>query len=105
MIYKNGRDVLPPRLLEELQKYISGEMIYIPKPGEKRAGWGEVSGARRQLAKRNEEICRHYAEGWTVADLERKYHLSGDSIRKIILKCRLKSGGRSSRQADRAVRK
>jgi len=86
--YKNGREVLPPSLLKELQKYIQGELIYIPKPANQRASWGEVSGTRKLLAERNAEIYRFYSSGWTVAELERKYHLSGESIRKIIVKTR-----------------
>ncbi|OBZ17290.1 MULTISPECIES: CD3324 family protein [Bacillales] len=88
MNYKNGRDVLPPSLLMELQKYIQGDLIYVPKAAEKRAHWGEVSGTRKLLAERNKEIFLYYSNGWTVADLERKYHLSGESIRKIIVKAR-----------------
>ena len=88
MIYKNGRDVLPPSLLKELQKYVQGELIYIPKPTDKRASWREVSGTRKLLAERNEEIYRFFTSGWTIVDLEKKYHLSGESIRKIIVKTR-----------------
>jgi len=88
VIYKNGRDVLPPSLLKELQKYVQGELIYIPKPSDKRASWGEVSGTRKLLAERNEEIYRFFTSGWTIVDLEKKYHLSGESIRKIIVKTR-----------------
>lgn len=88
MNYKNGRDVLPHSLLTELQNFIQGELIYIPKRTDRRAGWGEISGARKQLAERNEEIVRFYSSGWSVADLEQKYHLSGESIRKIIVKTR-----------------
>jgi Mor family transcriptional regulator len=86
--YKNGRDVLPPSLLIELQKYIQGDLVYIPKPTDQRANWGEVSGTRKLLADRNAEICLYYSNGWTVADLEHKYHLSSESIRKIIVKTR-----------------
>ncbi|MFC4597714.1 CD3324 family protein [Cohnella hongkongensis] len=86
MIYKNGRDVLPPSLLQELQNYVGGELIYVPKPNERRARWGEVSGTRKLLAERNKEICRLYAGGMTVAELEARFHLSGDSIRKIVVK-------------------
>ncbi|SFS64182.1 CD3324 family protein [Paenibacillus sp. BC26] len=88
MNYKNGRDVLPPRLLEELQRYIQGELIYVPKQQSERAAWGEKSGSRIIIGQRNEEIYRRYADGSTVQELERQYHLSGDSIRKIILKLR-----------------
>ncbi|RED59411.1 MULTISPECIES: CD3324 family protein [Cohnella] len=86
MIYKNGRDVLPPSLLQELQNYVGGELIYIPKPNECRARWGEVSGTRKLLAERNKEIRRLHSDGMTVSELVGKYHLSGDSIRKIIVK-------------------
>ncbi|MOA06220.1 hypothetical protein D3C78_1258510 [compost metagenome] len=88
MNYKNGRDVLPPSLLQELQKYIQGDLIYIPKTAEKRAQWGEVSGTRKLLAERNKEICFYYVNGWSVAELESKYHLSSESIRKIVVKAR-----------------
>ncbi|MCC3372706.1 CD3324 family protein [Cohnella sp. REN36] len=88
MNYKNGRDVLPPSLLRELQKYVNGELVYIPRLDEQRARWGEVSGTRKLLAERNRDICRLYAAGSTVAELERKYHLSAESIRKIIVKSR-----------------
>lgn len=88
MKYKNGRDALPPNLLMELQKYIQGDLIYIPKPSKKRASWGEVSGTRELLAERNKEIFQHYSNGATIAELERKYHLSSESIRKIIVKAR-----------------
>ncbi|MBN2980951.1 MULTISPECIES: CD3324 family protein [Cohnella] len=88
MLYKNGKDVLPPSLLEELQKYVNGELIYIPKPQERRARWGEVSGTRQMLAERNREIRRLHEDGWSVEALEGKYHLSGESIRKILVKTR-----------------
>ncbi|CAM3936954.1 CD3324 family protein [Cohnella lubricantis] len=92
MEYKNGKDVLPPSLLKELQKYVCGEMVYVPKASDNRVPWGEASGTRKLLAERNREICRLYADGWTVAELESKFHLSVVSIRKII--------GASRRQAD-----
>jgi Mor family transcriptional regulator len=87
MTYKNGRDVLPPSLLHEVQKYIQGQIVYIPK-ATKRASWGELSGTRKWIAERNQEIKKYYASGWTISDLERKYHLSGESIRKILVKTR-----------------
>ncbi|QHT60282.1 hypothetical protein GXP70_10230 [Paenibacillus lycopersici] len=88
MNYKNGKDVLPPRLLEELQHYIQGELLYIPKQQSERAAWGEKSGSRVMIQRRNAEIYRRHAGGSTVQELERQYHLSGESIRKIILKLR-----------------
>lgn len=86
--YKNGKDVLPPRLLQELQTYIQGELLYIPKPNRSRALWGELSGTRNSIANRNEEIYRQYRSGSTVGDLATSYHLSEESIRKIVTKVR-----------------
>ncbi|MBP1993544.1 CD3324 family protein [Paenibacillus eucommiae] len=88
MSYKNGKDVLPPNLLKQLQEYIQGEIIYIPKKGQKRAGWGENNGTRVIIEQRNREIFHKYENGKTVLELIQAYHLSEDSIRKIIVKTR-----------------
>ncbi|NRF90311.1 hypothetical protein HQN89_04575 [Paenibacillus frigoriresistens] len=88
MSYKNGKDVLPPNLLKQLQEYIQGEIVYIPKKEQKRAGWGENNGTRIIIERRNREIFRLYQTGSTVMDLIKVFHLSEDSIRKIIVKTR-----------------
>jgi len=86
--YRNAKEVLPPSLLKEMQKYIQGDLIYIPKAQKERAGWGEVSGSRALIAERNEEIFQMYNRGKSFEELERTFHLSIDSIRKIIYKMR-----------------
>lgn len=88
MQYKNAKEVLPPSLLKEMQKYIQGELVYIPKAKNKRAGWGEVNGSRQLIKKRNETIYELYKEGKSLEDLETMYNLSVDSIRKIVYKIR-----------------
>jgi Mor family transcriptional regulator len=88
MSYKNGKDVLPPNLLKQLQEYIQGEIVYIPKKEQKRAGWGENNGTRIIIERRNQEIFRLYQTGSTVLELIKVFHLSEDSIRKIIVKTR-----------------
>jgi Mor family transcriptional regulator len=88
MSYKNGKDVLPPSLLRQLQEYIEGEIVYIPKKERKRAGWGENNGARLLIERRNMEIYRQYRNGSSMIELIQSYHLSEDSIRKIIVKTR-----------------
>ncbi|MFW2487722.1 CD3324 family protein [Clostridium chromiireducens] len=85
MCYKNGKDILPEKLLRELQKYIQGETIYIPK-NEERKGWGESNGTRLAIRKRNMEIYNLYKEGMKILDIAQKYNLSEDSIRKIVFK-------------------
>ena len=88
MSYKNGKDILPPRLLKELQQYIQGELVYIPKNLQKRAGWGEINGTKVVIQRRNYEIYGLYKNGITILELIQRYHLSEDSIRKIIVKTR-----------------
>ena len=84
MCYKNGKDVLPSALLKELQKYIQGEIIYIPKEDNVRKAWGENNGTRKLLGQRNMDIYRFYKGGTTITELTESYNLSEDSIRKII---------------------
>ncbi|MGF9713508.1 CD3324 family protein [Paenibacillus naphthalenovorans] len=88
MGYKNGKDILPPVLLKQLQEYIQGEIVYIPKKEQTRAGWGENNGTRQSIQRRNHEIFRLYESGHSVTELIRQFHLSEDSIRKIIVKTR-----------------
>lgn len=88
MQYKNAKEVLPPSLLKEMQKYIQGDLLYIPKAKKERAAWGEVSGSRALIAERNEEIFRLYQSGKSFEELEESFHLSTDTIRKIIYKMR-----------------
>ncbi|WP_047984304.1 CD3324 family protein [Ornithinibacillus californiensis] len=88
MQYKNAKEVLPPSLLKEMQEYIQGDLIYIPKANEKRMGWGEASGSKALITKRNKEILQLYTNGKSFEELGQQFHLSIDSIRKIIYKMR-----------------
>jgi len=83
-VYLNAEDVLPPHLLRQVQEYVQGRELYIPKGSEERAGWGERNGTRRQLELRNQEIRLRYARGEHIHSLMEAYCLSYDSIRKIV---------------------
>ncbi|WP_342768293.1 CD3324 family protein [Cohnella lupini] len=83
MKYENAGDVIPEELLKEIQKYAAGKLLYIPTGEEKRA-WGETSGYRDQLQRRNLMIRNKYAHGVTVSELADEYFLSLDSVKKII---------------------
>lgn len=89
-MYKNGRDVLPPDLLQEVQKHLCGEMLYIPKREEVKASWGQLSGLREQVYTRNITIIDCYNNGATINELIRDFCLSEASIRKIIYNHRSK---------------
>lgn len=83
MKYINAAEVLPERLLRELQTYIDGEILYIPKSSVKRQ-WGTVSGSRAFYQERNQEIRRLYREGVSIHTLTKQYGLAYGTIRKII---------------------
>lgn len=83
MGYKKGADVLPSHLVKEIQKYIDGALIYIPKKSKK-AGWGYLSGSRDSLDKRNNEIYQLYKQGVSIDDLAGMFYLSQETIKKIV---------------------
>lgn len=85
MDYKKGTDVLPDRLLKEIQEYVEGCLIYIPKRSNK-AGWGIVSGTRQIIDKRNKKIQLLFKQGESVRNLADQFHLGEDTIRKIVYK-------------------
>lgn len=83
MKYENAKDVLPPELIAQIQKYAAGKLIYIPQKEEPKA-WGSLSGSRQKLLKRNQRIYNEYREGKSIGKLAEEYFLSVDSIKKII---------------------
>jgi Mor family transcriptional regulator len=82
--YINANTILPDMLVEELQKYVQAGYIYIPAKDEQHKSWGELSGYRKELAKRNAIIIMEYKNGVSVAELADRYFLSVSAIRKII---------------------
>ena len=48
MSYVNAEDVLPKKLVEEIQKYIDGQLIYIPRKNENTLSWGEKNGTKEE---------------------------------------------------------
>jgi len=83
MKYENAKEVLPEALLKEVQKYAGGKLLYIPVENENKS-WGEISGYRQKLLKRNVLISNRYKAGATLSELAEEYFLSLDSIKKIV---------------------
>ena len=84
MKYRNAADIFPDELLAEIQKYSSGELIYIPQKEEKKS-WGTSSGAKVFYEQRNEEIRRKFRrEGKRMDELAEEYGLSIETVRKIL---------------------
>ena len=84
MSYINAEDVLPEVLIGEIQKYIDGQLIYIPRKDENILSWGEKNGTRERLARRNQMIVSRFYSGETVAELGKAYYLSEKRIQGII---------------------
>lgn len=84
MGYIHALDVLPERLVEEIQRYVDGQVLYIPKIKAKRCKWGEKTDTRAYLSKRNLEICNRFKNGATVLELSEQYFLTPKSIQRII---------------------
>lgn len=93
LTYKKAQDVLPSDLIEEVQKYLDGGLVYFPKKTARRS-WGSVNGTQLTLAKRNQEIKTLYAQGESLEALSKTYCLSEESIRKIV-KARTSRSGKS----------
>ncbi len=90
MDYKNGRDILPSELLEQLQGYVQGNLVYVPKKEKERAGWGESNGTKRAITNRNYEIHEAHESGIKIPELASRFCLSEESIRKILRTIRKK---------------
>ena len=83
MKYENAKNILPAKLLEEVQKYAEGKVIYIPK-NEKPKGWGEASGYRDRLNKRNAQILGRYSAGRSIMEIAEEFFLSPETVRKLV---------------------
>ena len=86
MGYIRAVDVLPEQLILEIQKYVDGQMLYIPRKCEEHSRWGEKSGTRENLEKRDRHIFEEYMSGRSTSELSKKYYLSEKSIQRIIRK-------------------
>lgn len=84
MKYINASVILPEVLVEELQKYVQAGYIYIPAKNEQHKSWGELSGYKKELEKRNARIKEEYQRGISIESLSEVYNLSVYAIRKII---------------------
>ena len=84
MGYKKANDVLPEELVAQIQKYVNGESIYIPRKKNERRKRGDQTLICRELKLRNEQIRQDFENGMDVISLSKKYFLSEKSIQRII---------------------
>ena len=89
MGYIHALDILPAALVEKIQEYVDGQIIYIPKIKSKRCKWGEKTDAKAYFKERNFEIYNSFKNGTTVSELSKKYFLTPKSIQRIIRSMRI----------------
>jgi Mor family transcriptional regulator len=85
MKYLNAADVLPDYLLIEIQKHISGEVLYIPT-GEEHLKWGEKNGSKQYFENRNKQIKYRYQMGCKIEHISQEFGLAYETVRKIVYK-------------------
>lgn len=83
MKYLNAADVLPKELLKELSVYVNGQLLYVPSMENKKS-WGSNSGSKKYYEQRNSSIVDLHIKGMSIDELCEQFHLSYDTIRKII---------------------
>jgi Mor family transcriptional regulator len=88
MGYKRAIDILPNDLLDEIQGYIDGEYLYIPRKECNKKSWGEATQSKQVIIDRNTEIHRKYENGASVKELAVLYSLSDKVIYKILAPAR-----------------
>lgn len=83
MKYRNAADILPEELLQEVQAYAEGEMLYVPSLAPK-TEWGAKNGSKAYYAERNRKIRERFRAGETEEELAESYGLAHNTIHKII---------------------
>ncbi|MDO4740881.1 MAG: CD3324 family protein [Eubacteriales bacterium] len=84
MRYIKAEDILPSDVLETVQQYIDGAMLYIPKRKPRQSEWGAANGAKEYYARRNALIISDFMGGMRVRSLAEKYCLAEKSIQRIV---------------------
>ena len=75
MSYPKIYEVLPKDIILQIQDYIEGEVIYIPKRSENKKSWGDCTDTKEILSLRNKKIYYDYCDGISVQQLAQKYFL------------------------------
>ena len=87
MSYIKAENVLPQELIETIQQYVDGKLIYIPC--KEKQEWGSTTSARKFFRERNETIYETYKGGMGPHELAQIFSLSEKSIQRILRNQRL----------------
>lgn len=84
MKYIKANTIFPEYLLEEIQKYVQGELVYIPKSPSNYDKWGANTNTKKMIETRNKEIVQAFKLGISISELAESYYLSEDTLKKIV---------------------
>ena len=84
MAYQNAFELLPEEIVKEIQKYVNGTILYIPKRPTERLPWGSKTASKETLRRRNKQIYQEYQMGKSTRELAGSYYLDIKSIQRII---------------------
>ena len=87
MSYIRADEILPKELLEAIQQYVDGKVIYIPR--KEKQEWGSGTSAKEYFRERNEKIYVAYQNGVSVKELSFRFSLSEKSIQRILRRLKL----------------
>jgi len=87
MSYIRADEVLPRELLEAIQHYVDGKLIYIPC--KEKQEWGSETSSRTFFRERNERILGERRRGVSIPELALRFSLSEKSIQRILRDQRL----------------
>ena len=82
MRYSRAYELIGKELLETIQQYVDGQIIYIPK--KEKQEWGSGSSAKEFFRERNERIFQAWQKGISEDELSRRFSLSRKSIQRIL---------------------
>lgn len=84
MKYIKADAILPESLLAEIQEYVQGQNLYIPKPKNAYAKWGTRSGSKKKIEDRNNNMKQSFYEGKSVQEIANEHYLSVETVKKIV---------------------
>ena len=82
MSYIRADEILPRDLLEALQQYAEGKLLYIPSKEKQK--WGSGTAAQAFFLERNKSILEAYQGGMRIQELALRFSLSEKSIQRIL---------------------
>ncbi len=82
MSYIRADEILPRELLETIQQYAEGKLLYIPRKEKQK--WGSATSAKAFYRERNRRIYEAHRAGVGVKELAQRFSLAEKSIHRIL---------------------